>query len=292
MTRRDDEQGMILINVLMFVAIASGLVLLMIGREELALDRALRSREAARAAAIVRGGELSAIAALQRDALAAPEVDHAGEAWASIGASGAAIDGGTFDLAVSDAEGRFNVNSLRSGDAVPVILFQKLAAIAGLDEQQTVEAIAYVRSQGPVTDIRPIRLLPGVDAGAIARLERMVTALPGKTTINLNAADEELLAFLFADPVAAQRLVAIRKRNGQVTLRELSDLNITQPPGTGFASNTFWVRVRATIGDTAQQGATLIQRRKTQEGGVETVPVARWRNAAVPPEAPAFPVRS
>ena len=288
MTRRDDEQGMILVNVLMFVAIASGLVLLMIGREELALDRALRSREAARAAAIVRGGELSAIAALQRDAIDAPQVDHAGEDWAKVGANGAAIDGGSFDLAVSDAEGRFNVNTLRSGDAVPVILFQKLARIAGLDEQQTVEAIAYVRTQGPVSDIRPIRLIPGADPAAIARLERMVTALPGKTMINLNAADQELLAFLIGDPVAAERIVAIRKRNGQITLRDLSDLNVSQPPGTSFASNSFWVRVRAKIGDTTQQGATLIQRQRTAEGKVATVPVARWRNSAVPPEAPTF----
>ncbi|WP_337847042.1 Type II secretory pathway component PulK-like protein [Sphingomonas sp.] len=288
MNRRDDEQGMILVNVLMFVAIASGLVLLMIGREELALDRALRSREAARAAAIVRGGELSAIAALQRDALATPQVDHAGEAWASIGANGATIDGGTFDLAVSDAEGRFNVNMLRSGDAVPVILFQKLARIAGLDEQQTVEAIAYIRTQGPVSDVRPIRLIPGADPAAIARLERMVTALPGKTTINLNAADQELLAFLIGDPVAAERIVAIRKRNGQITLRDLSDLKVSQPPGTAFGSNTYWVRVRAKIGDTVQQGATLIQRRRTAQGAVTTVPVARWRNAALPPEAPAL----
>ncbi len=288
MTRRDDEQGMILVNVLMFVAIASGLVLLMIGREELALDRALRSREAARAAAVVRGGELSALAALQRDALATPQVDHAGEAWASIGANGATIDGGTFDLAVSDAEGRFNVNMLRSGDAVPVILFQKLARIAGLDEQQTVEAIAYIRTQGPVSDIRPIRLIPGADPAAIARLERMVTALPGKTTINLNAVDEELLAFLIGDPLAAQRIIAIRKRNGQITLRDLSDLKVSQPPGTAFSSNTYWVRVRAKIGDTTQQGATLIQRRRTAQGAVTTVPVARWRNAALPPEAPAL----
>lgn len=288
MTRRDDEQGMILVNVLMFVAIASGLVLLMIGREELALDRALRSREAARAAAIVRGGELSALAALQRDALTAPQVDHAGEEWASIGANGATIDGGTFDLAVSDAEGRFNVNMLRSGDAVPVILFQKLARIAGLDEQQTVEAIAYIRTQGPVSDVRPIRLIPGADPASIARLERMVTALPGKTMINLNAADQELLAFLIGDPVAAERIVAIRKRNGQITLRDLSDLKVSQPPGTAFSSNTYWVRVRAKIGDTVQQGATLIQRRRTAEGAVTTVPVARWRNAALPPEAPAL----
>lgn len=286
MIRRDDEQGMILVNVLMFVAIASGLVLLMIGREELALDRALRSREAARAAAIVRGGELSALAALQRDALAAPQVDHTGEEWASIGANGATIDGGTFDLAVSDAEGRFNVNMLRSGDAVPVILFQKLARIAGLDEQQTVEAIAYIRTQGPVSDVRPIRLIPGADPAAIARLERMVTALPGKTTINLNSANQELLAFLIGDPVVAERIVAIRKRNGQITLRDLSDLKVSQPPGTAFSSNTYWVRVRAKIGDTVQQGATLIQRRKSAEGAVTTVPVARWRNAALPPEAP------
>ena len=65
------EEGMILVNVLMFVAIAAGLVLLMINREELALDRGLRTREAARALAIVRGGELSAVVALRRDAIEA-----------------------------------------------------------------------------------------------------------------------------------------------------------------------------------------------------------------------------
>lgn len=288
MTRRYDEQGMILVNVLMFVAIASGLVLLMISREELALDRSLRGREAARAAAIVRGGELSVISALRRDAREAPEADHAGERWASIGAKGAAIDGGSFDLAVSDAEGRFNVNSLRSGEVAPVLLFQKLAAIAGLDEAQMTEAIAYVRGQGPVTDVRPIRLLPGVDQDAITRLERMVTALPGTTQINLNAADQELLAILFDDPVIAERLVAIRERNGQITLRDLSDQKVSQPPGTSFQSNTFWVRVRATIGGTAQDGATLIQRKVEADGKIEVLPVARWRNAAVPPEAPAL----
>ncbi len=281
-----DEQGMVLINVLMFVAIASGLVLLMISREELALDRSLRGREAARAAAIVRGGELSAISALRKDGREAPDVDHSGERWASIGARGVAIDGGSFDLAVSDAEGRFNVNSLRSGEVAPVLIFQKLASIAGLDEEQMTQAVAYVRSQGPVTDVRPIRLLPGADQDAIARLERMVTALPGNTQINLNAADQELLAILFDDPVVAERLVAIRKRNGQITLRDLSDQKVTQPQGTAFRSGTFWVRVRATIGTTVQDGATLIQRKREEDGTVEVLPVTRWRNAAVPPEAP------
>jgi general secretion pathway protein K len=285
-TRRRDEQGMILVNVLMFVAIASGLVLLMISREGLALDRSLRGREAARAAAIVRGGELSAIAALRKDLREAPDVDHGGEPWAGIGAKGVAIDGGSFDLAISDAEGRFNVNTLRSGEVVPVVLFQKLARIAGLSDEQTTAAIAFVRAQGPVSDTRPVRLLPGADQDAIARLERMVTALPGVTAINLNSADPELLGILFDDPLVAERLAAIRKRNGQITLRDLSDQKVTQPPGTSFRSDTFWVRVRATIGGTGQEGATLIQRRRPETGPAEVVPVARWRNAAVPPEAP------
>ena len=95
------EQGMILVNVLMFVAIASGLVLLMINREEVALDRSIRSREAARALAIVRGGELSALSALQRDARVAPEADYPGEPWGAIGENGIAIEGGRFDLAIA-----------------------------------------------------------------------------------------------------------------------------------------------------------------------------------------------
>jgi general secretion pathway protein K len=287
MTPRDSESGMILVNVLLFVAIASGLVLLMINREELALDRSLRMREAARAMAIVQGGELSAIVALRRDAREAPQVDHAGEPWAALAETAAPIEGGSFDLAIADAEGRFNINSVRAGDAASVILFETLGREAGLAQEQVIQAIGYVRAFGPVTDLRPLRLA-GLDPNAVDRLERMVTALPGQTAINLNAAGPELLTVLFRDAVIADRLVKLRNRAGQLTLKDLSDQSVSQPPGTSLRSNTFWVRARATIGSTSQQEATLIQRRPDAYGAIETVPVARWRNAAVPPGAPAF----
>lgn len=288
MSRRDDESGMILVNVLMFVAIAAGLVLLMIEREELALDRALRTREAARALAVVRGGELSAVVALRRDAEVSPDVDHLGEGWAKLSERAAPIEGGTFDLAIADAEGRFNINAVRSGDAPSFILFNTIAAEAGLTPEQTVAAVAYVRAQGPVTDLRPLRLA-GVEPEIAARLERLVTALPGKTALNLNAADPELLAILFHDPAVAQRLAAVRERQKFLTLKDLTDQGATMPWGASFRSNTFWVRTRATIGDTAQQGAALIQRRRAADGTVEVVPVERWRGAAVPPGAPPLP---
>lgn len=288
MTRRDDEAGMILVNVLMFVAIASGMVLLMISREELALDRALRTREAARAMAVVRGGELSALVALRRDAEEAPETDHVGEPWAKLSEAGAPIEGGSFDLAIADAEGRFNINAVRAGDAAALILFQTIALEAGLTPEQVVAAIEYVRQKGPITDLRPLRAA-GIDPQIVDRLERLVTALPGRTSINLNAADPEMLRILFRDPAVAARLAAIRERQGFLTLDDLSGQNVTLPWGTSFRSNSFWVRTRATIGGTSQQGATLIRRRRLEDGSIEAVPIARWRNAAVPPGAPALP---
>lgn len=289
MSRDHDEEGMILVNVLMFVAIAAGLVLLMINREELALDRGLRTREAARALAIVRGGELSALVALRRDAEQSPEVDHVGEPWARLSESGAPIEGGSFDLAIADAEGRFNINSVRTGEVSSTILFQTIGSEVGLTPEQIVAAVEYVRLQGPVTDLRPLRLA-GVEPKVADRLERLVTALPGTTTLNLNAADEEMLALLFRDPLVAQRLVEVRTRQGYLTAKDLTDQNVSLPRGTSFRSNTFWVRTRATIGGTSQQAATLIQRRRRDDGTVEAVPVERWRNAAVPPGAPPLPM--
>jgi general secretion pathway protein K len=285
---RDDETGMILVNVLMFVAIAAGLVLLLINREELALDRALRTREAARALSVVRGGELSAVVALRRDMVTAPNEDNQTEPWAKLSENGAPIEGGSFDLAIADAEGRFNLNALRAGDAGAIVLFQSIAQYVGLTTDEAVKAIAYVRLYGPLTDIRPIRLA-GFDAQATARMERLVTALPGTSSINLNAADPEMLQLLFRDPVAAQRLAEIRRTNGRLTLKDLTDLNLSLPWGTSFRSGNFWVRTRVTIGGTSQQAAVLIQRVLRPDGKIAVGVVERWRGASIPPEAPAFP---
>ncbi|NYT42048.1 general secretion pathway protein GspK [Sphingomonas sp. R-74633] len=284
---RETEAGMILVNVLMFVAIASGLVLLLINREELALDRALRTREAARALAVVRGGELSAVVALRRDMVTAPNEDNRTEPWAKVAENATPIQGGSFDLAIADAEGRFNLNSLRAGDAGAVVLFQTIAKDVGLEPEDVVKAVTYIRLYGPLTDVRPIRLA-GFDPEAAARMERLVTALPGTTSINLNAADPEMLRVLFRDPLAASRLAEIRQRNGKLTLKDLSDLNLSMPWGTSFRSGTFWVRTRATIGTTSQQAAVLIQRVLRPDGKVAVGVVERWRGASVPPEAPGF----
>ena len=94
MHRSGCEDGIILVNVLLFVAIAAAIVAVLLVGGDAGLDRATRLRDAARAVAIAEGGELSAITAPRRDRLEAPASDDAGEAWARVTQRDIATGGG------------------------------------------------------------------------------------------------------------------------------------------------------------------------------------------------------
>lgn len=268
---------MILVNVLLFVAIAAAIVALMLSAQGVAGERTIMLGEAARAGAIARGGELSAVAALRRDALEAPASDHAGEAWGRVAQDEVPIVGGSFDLAIADAQGRFNINSLAGDDPVAIEALGRIAAALRLPPEVSLRVAVLIRTGGPIDDLSPLRSA-GLDAATTARLERLVTALPGTARVNLNAASEELLAILLDSPAKARMLVAVRERRGFLTPE---DFDGGLPPGSGFTSDLYWVRTRVTIGDTRQQLTSLIARRR--EGArLVVAPVARWRGAQAP----------
>jgi len=283
------EEGMILVNVLLFVAIASGILLLLITSEDGALERAARMREAARAMAIARGGELSAVVALRRDALVAPDSDSRSEPWAALSERGAPIEGGSFDLAIADAQDRFNINALIEPDPVAAGILGHIAAAVGLTQEQAAKAAAAIRAAGPVADLRPLTAL-GLPPAQLARLSGLVTALPYASPINLNAASEDMLTVLTGDAMAARRIVAIRDRQGYVTAADLATLNVAMPQGAGLTSNLFWVHGRVRIGDTSQQLTSLIARRDAPGGGgKQALVVGRWVGASAPVQAPVLP---
>lgn len=283
-----DQEGMILVNVLLFVAIASGILLLMISAEDSGLERGLRMREAARAQAIARGAEISAVVALRRDAVVAPDTDNRSEPWATLAEKGAPIEGGTFDLAIADAQGRFNINALAKPDPVALGTLGKIATAVGMTPEQAEKAAAAIRVAGPVSDLRPLAAL-GLPNEQLLRLAGLVTALPYDTKINLNAAGEDMIAVLTGDAMAARRIVSLRDRQGYLTAADLASLNVAMPQGAGLASNLFWVRSRVRIGDTSQQLTSLIARRDTTEGGKTAVVVGRWAGASAPLQAPPLP---
>jgi general secretion pathway protein K len=281
----DRERGMILVNVLLFIAIASGIVMLMIATEDDSLARSLALREAARAQAILDGAELSAIAALRRDALAAPQSDSGAEPWAKIGERSAPIEGGTFQLAIADAQSGFNVNRLASGNAIDAAMLARIVTTLRLPPALIPRATELVRIHGPLADLRPLRL-GGLDAKTYARLSGLLTALPYEGRINLNAASEEMLAILLDDPRAAAALALQRQRQGFLTPIDFLEERATIPPNAGFTSDLFWVRARVTIGETSQQRTTLLARRRDDQGRIGVAPIARWRGSVPPDQAP------
>ncbi|MGD2133704.1 MAG: type II secretion system protein GspK [Maricaulaceae bacterium] len=272
---REDESGVVLVNVLSVVALASVVVMMMISLQDTAIGRAQRYADAAQALAHARGGELSAIAALRRDMIEAPEADHYAEPWAAVAETDAPIENGTFSLRIEDAQARFNINTLVRGGVAAEGTLGRIAAAAGADSDIARRAGAYLRENGPVSSLDEL-IAVGVAPADIAALGAFVVALPDPTQVNLNTADEMLLAALFNNPVAARVLARRRDRQGYLTADDLRSVRILAPSGAGFASDYYVVEVEATVGTTRQRLASLLHRDRV-DGRPVVVAIERLR---------------
>ena len=274
---------MILVNIVSLVALATAIVALMMTSGAQSVDRSLRFREGSQAAVLARAGEMSAVVALRRDALEAPQTDHLREPWAQVIQRQAAIEGGTFTLAITDAQSRFNLNNLGQDLVFSGATLGPIASALRIDPQVAVRIAVTVRERGPLLRLSQLREL-GLDDETIARVSPLITFLPEPTTVNLNTASEQMLELLLGSPAAARMLVSQRNRAGFVTREDLSALGFQTPPGAGFTSNHYWVRTTVTIGDTPQTLTSLLGR-AVREGRPEVVTLGRWRGAAAPDQA-------
>lgn len=274
---------MILFNIVSLVALASAILMLMLSQGATGLDRSLRFREASQAAVLARAGETSAAVALRRDAAEAPESDHLREAWAKVIERQAAIEGGTFTLAITDAQSRFNLNNLGQGGGLAATATAPIAAALQVDPALAERISAAIRQGGPLRSLSQLRDL-GVDEPTIGRLAPLITLLPRTTSLNLNTASEDLIALLFGNPAAARMLVAQRQRTGYLTEADLGSLGLFMPPGAGFTSSYYWVRTSVTIGDTPQTLTSLLSR-SVRQGQPQVTTISRWRGARAPDQA-------
>lgn len=281
---RASEEGMVLVNVLLLVGLAAAVLAIMVAGDDAGLQRATRMAEAAQAAQIARGGELAAIVALRRDMTVAPDSDDATEPWANIDETGTAIEGGRFAGIVVDATGKLDLNALAKDDPVTRSRLATMAGALGLVPGTAERIAGTLALAGPIADLAELSAA-GLTPEEIAKLAAFATALPLRTSINLNTAPEPLLALLLDNPVTARALVARRTRNGRLTRDDFSLEQAAIPPGCGFTSSFFWSVAEARIGGTSQRLTSLIERRKTEGGKPYVEAVARWRGLA-PIQAP------
>lgn len=277
-----NERGMILINVLVIVIMATAVLAIMLAGQDSDSERNQQLRSAAQAMAIARGGEMSAIAALRRDVASGSTTDTLNEPWANIADKNAQIAGGHFSFVVADAQARFNINNLARGDALSADVLKQLALAVGIQPDHLTSLLALLQSRGPIADLSVLRRA-GLGETELQTLAAFCTALPTPTTVNVNTAPEPLLALLANNPAAAHALVMMRTRDNHGVVANQMIL----PPGAGVASDYFWARGRVTINGTTQQLTSLLHRR--QDNGETVVEaIRRWRGAA-PVGAPPLP---
>lgn len=189
------------------------------------------------------GAESWIISILHQD-LEDSETDHLGEIWA-IDLPGLPLEGGEVFGAVEDLQGRFNINNLVDADGTineeSVEQFRRLLEALGLDRRIAGIAADWLDSDSdasfpdgaedaiyssmlppyrtanqPISSASEMAALEGMDRQTFNILKPHITALPGRTTINVNTATPAVLMSLDENMTMAdvEGLIAEREGNG------------------------------------------------------------------------------
>ncbi|WP_132445103.1 general secretion pathway protein GspK [Sulfitobacter indolifex] len=268
---RAREAGVILINVLVALALGAAIVVLMFTSQENLMDRTRRAAAATQAEALALGAEASLVAALRRDMEVAPETDHMAEPWALAAQEEVELETGSFSITVNDAQARFDLNALAAGRLAQQQTLTQLITALELPDRVALDINDHLIRRGPVRDLAEIQAL---DAQTRAALAPHVSLLPQSGNVNLNTANETVMAVMLGSPSAARQLVKRRAAAGFLTKGDLTDAGIVTLDGIGFTSAVFDVESRAEVdGLTVTLSSRLL--RRTVLGQKEVRVIAR-----------------
>lgn len=254
--KRSRNSGVSLLNVLAVVAVGASLVQVMLRDQDTSIHRLEDSKNAAQARALAQGGVTSVAVGLRRDARENPEADHLNEAWAGAAQKRIALAFGQFEVSITDARGKFDLNTLQPAALAEARLFTALLAALDLPGVLAGQITQIVSQHGPLTDPRDL-LDHDIAPADVERLLPHVTATQMPGPLNLNSVSEPLMVALTRNPTAARVLVARRRAQGELTTNDLAALGLPQPQLAGYTSDVFDVRALASVGDAR---AVLVRR--------------------------------
>jgi general secretion pathway protein K len=242
-SKRSRDRGVAMITAMLITALAS------LVAANLAWDNALDVRRTMvllyneQAMQIALGAE-SWVASILAQDLQDSDTDHLGEIWAAE-IPGFPIEGGEVTGVIEDLQGRFNINNLidQNGQVVDESLerFRRLLTALELDPRFAGIAVDWIDSdldasfpdgaEDPIyTGILPpyrsanqsltsaseFAALDGMDRESFLILRPHITALPGRTNINVNTATAAVLQALDENmsPSDVEGLVAERESAG------------------------------------------------------------------------------
>ena len=260
---RQRDAGVVLINVLVILSIASIVVFLMLTSQDVSLRRAQSMAAATAADALARGAEASAVTALRRDMIKAPDTDNYAEPWAQVAQQEAGLSTGRFSVRIRDAQAKLNLTRLAGGAQVEVEALLRVLAELEISRADGIRIAAEIAGRPGLKNLSELR---SISAETINALSPFVDFLPATATLNLNTAAPLLLRAVLNNRSAALRLESMRGSAGLLTPKDLERVGAVQPALTGFTSQNFDIDILAEVDDIVVNLHSRIARQESFAG--------------------------
>ncbi len=287
------QAGVAAITAILIVAVAASAAMMMLAQQSAMLDQSMLVATRAQADLYAQAGLDWARGVLTEDAKGGA-TDTLQEPWAQP-MVGLPVERAIVSGDIADEQGKFNINNLLDGTLHSdrdIRAFARLLASAGLapdladavvdwiDPDADLSGSAgaedsyylalprpYRAANVPMTQVEEIYRVRGFDAATVAKLKPYVSALPARTPLNVNTADEVVLGAVLDVPrEKAAQLLADRVKKPFASVQDFasraSNLGIPSVPQQDLAvgSSFFSVRVRVAQDDVQLALEALVRR--------------------------------
>jgi general secretion pathway protein K len=294
------QRGAALITAVLIVALAATTAGVMLQRQSATLNQAALVMTRAQADLYAKAGIDWARAVIAVDPKSTRSVDHLGQAWARP-MLGLPVEGAVIGGRLDDAQARFNVNNLVSGNSrneADIDAFKRLLASLKLSPDLADAVVDWIdtgdaptgggaedawylslqqpyrAANQPLAQIEELLRIKGFDSKSVNLLAPYVTALPARTLVNANTASEPVLAALLPEMSGEEvrKLLAAREAKPFANLEDLKSRAKGAKPET--LQNAFDVKT-----------AYFLAEVSVSAEGVETLAEALLARAAGRPPA-------
>ena len=300
------QRGVAAVTAILIVAVAASAAAVMLSRQSAMLDQSMLVVARAQADLYAQAGIDWARGVLDQDRQASA-IDTLAEGWAQP-IAGLPVERAVVAGDIADEQVKLNLNDLVQGSArsdADVRAFGRLLSGLGLspelaeavldwidadqdlagpggaeDSYYLALARPYRAPNAPMTQVEELYRIRGFDAASVAKVKPFVTALPARTTVNLNTASDRVIAAVLDLPLdKAQLLVAERGRSPFASTQDLSDrarkigLDAIASGAVDVKSDFFSVRVRVVQDDVQLASEALLRRGAAPPSGTAIV----WR---------------
>jgi len=221
-----NQRGLAAITAILIVAVAASAATLMLAQQSAMLDQTMLVATRAQADQYARAGLDWARGILIEDARTAGTIDTLDEGWAKP-IAGLPVERAIVAGAIADEQAKFNLNNLLKGtqkSSEDMEIFKRLLESLALDpglrdavldwidpdsdlaSASGAEDAYYLSLRRPyraanqlMVQVEELYRVRGFDAATVAKLRPHVTALPGRTSVNVNTAGATVLAALLPE---------------------------------------------------------------------------------------------